>query len=241
MYAMQVEDLTTFLIAEGIFIAVVLLLLVIFTVRSNHNLQNGVLMQVKALMRYVQHMRSDDYRKGIEEKLRAKLEQEQQVQLLQIQAAAPAPAPVVELVEVVTPVPEMNQAALDEWQQLEAASREYEAEADNAASFSDDMAKMRELIREQEMEISRLREKIRGEKLSDNISAMMDAQQRQIKHYQQAERDLNMCIQMQEHQLQEAKERFNRAMGRLRSESEANNTLRAQVQRLEQQLRQPRR
>lgn len=237
---MQVEDLTTFLIAEGIFIAVVLLLLVIFTVRSNHNLQNGVLMQVKALMRYVQHMRSDDYRKGMEEKLRAKLEQEQQVQQLQMQAMA-APAPVVELVEVVTTVPEMSQAALDEWQQLEAASREYQAEAENAASFSDDMAKMRELIREQEMEIARLREKIRGEKLSDNISAMMDAQQRQIKHYQQAERDLNMCIQMQEHQLQEAKERFTRAMGRLRTESEANNTLRAQVQRMEQQLRQPRR
>lgn len=236
-------NLVLLLIAQAIVSLAMTIGLVALALRGSRKLQDRLLFHSKALNRFAKYVLSDKYQTAMRDKARDAVLQELNEELaeqannleLREQALQLAQKELEQRQLLLLKEPAESIAAADpaaslsgieetELFQLEQSLASHQASAEGSALLAE-INELRANLERQNAELARLRAQASASNVDENVSQLLEAQRTQLEQYQRMQRDMDMCVQVMEQELAQARENLQRVVVKLRQQTERNREL----------------
>lgn len=222
--------------------------LVALALRGSRQLQDRLLFHSKALNRFAKYVLSDKYQSAMRDKARDAVMQELGAELaeqahgleLREQALLAATAALEQqrlqlaqdaktaLPLGVPPTIEAADAAERELEQIEQALQSHQVTEESSALLAE-IAELRANLDRQNAELARLRGQLSTSDLDENTVQLMEAQRKQLEQYERMQRDMDMCVQVMEQELEQARQNLQKVVAKLRQQTDRNKELAARL------------
>lgn len=240
-------NLILILIAQALVSLAMTIGLIALAMRGSRKLQDRLLFHSKALNRFAKYVLSDNYQNAMREKARdavlqelnadlaeQALQMEQREQALQL-ANEELQRQQQQLAETLAAQPASatadNADLLTEDEELAAMEQELESHqsAEQSSALLAEIAELRSSLDKQNAELARLRAQVSMQDANADVVELVDVQRKQLEQYQRMQRDMDMCVQVMEQELAQSRNNLQRALVKLRQQTERNIMLSARL------------